>query len=147
MEVIFGAFSLGPHPSSLEREVNKGPALSFTSDFIGCIQEKSMLEINKKGIAAQHNELSRGIRGINIMWAFIKITLLLLIHYMLMYSYIYSAKSSPLYSSCQIEGQFHLNGMHKAGDLVLGGLFEIHFFSVFPDLSFTSEPEQPTCHG
>ncbi|KAM9318199.1 extracellular calcium-sensing receptor-like [Pholidichthys leucotaenia] len=37
--------------------------------------------------------------------------------------------------------------MHKAGDVVLGGLFQIHFFSVFPDLSFTSEPQQPTCNG
>ncbi|KAM9359544.1 extracellular calcium-sensing receptor-like [Symphorus nematophorus] len=37
--------------------------------------------------------------------------------------------------------------MHKTGDVILGGLFEIHFFSVFPDLSFTSEPQQPTCHG
>nr|XP_020443810.1 extracellular calcium-sensing receptor-like [Monopterus albus] len=37
--------------------------------------------------------------------------------------------------------------MHKAGDAILGGLFQIHFFSVFPDLSFTSEPQQPTCHG
>ncbi|XP_074496754.1 extracellular calcium-sensing receptor-like [Sebastes fasciatus] len=37
--------------------------------------------------------------------------------------------------------------MHKAGDVVLGGLFQINFFSVFPDLSFTSEPQQPTCHS
>ncbi|XP_073342541.1 extracellular calcium-sensing receptor-like [Pagrus major] len=37
--------------------------------------------------------------------------------------------------------------MHKAGDVVLGGLFEINFFSFFPDLSFTSEPQQPTCYG
>ncbi|XP_074496753.1 extracellular calcium-sensing receptor-like [Sebastes fasciatus] len=37
--------------------------------------------------------------------------------------------------------------MHKAGDVVLGGLFKIHLFSVFPDLSFTSEPQQPPCHG
>ncbi|XP_037632112.1 extracellular calcium-sensing receptor-like [Sebastes umbrosus] len=37
--------------------------------------------------------------------------------------------------------------MHKAGDVVLGGLFETHFFSVFPDLSFTSEPQQSTCHS
>ncbi|XP_050921647.1 extracellular calcium-sensing receptor-like [Lates calcarifer] len=44
-------------------------------------------------------------------------------------------------------GQFHLNGMHKAGDVILGGLFDIHFFSTHPDLSFTSEPRQPTCHG
>ncbi|XP_074496750.1 extracellular calcium-sensing receptor-like [Sebastes fasciatus] len=37
--------------------------------------------------------------------------------------------------------------MHRAGDVVLGGLFSIHLFSVFPDLSFTSEPQQPTCHS
>ncbi|XP_074496736.1 extracellular calcium-sensing receptor-like [Sebastes fasciatus] len=37
--------------------------------------------------------------------------------------------------------------MHKAGDVVLGGLFHIHFFSSFSDLSFTSEPQQPTCHS
>ncbi|KAM8904502.1 uncharacterized protein AB9W97_008129 [Spinachia spinachia] len=55
--------------------------------------------------------------------------------------------SHPHSISCQLQGQFHLNGMHKAGDVVLGGLFEIHFFSVFPDLSFTSEPQQPTCHS
>ncbi|XP_039986058.1 extracellular calcium-sensing receptor-like [Xiphias gladius] len=67
---------------------------------------------------------------------------------MLLYSYFSSAVSSPLYSSsCHLQGQFHLNGMHKAGDLVLGGLFEVHFFSAYPDLSFTSEPQQPTCHG
>ncbi|XP_037631639.1 extracellular calcium-sensing receptor-like [Sebastes umbrosus] len=55
---------------------------------------------------------------------------------------------SPLHStSCRLQAQFHLNGMHKAGDVVLGGLFKIHFFSVFPDLSFTSEPQQPTCHS
>ncbi|KAM9359538.1 extracellular calcium-sensing receptor-like [Symphorus nematophorus] len=59
-----------------------------------------------------------------------------------------SAVSSPLYPpSCQLQGQFHLNGMHKAGDVVLGGLFKVHFFSVFPDLSFSSEPQQPICHG
>ncbi|XP_073342636.1 extracellular calcium-sensing receptor-like [Pagrus major] len=67
---------------------------------------------------------------------------------MLLYSYFSGAVSSPLYSSsCLLQGQFNLNGLHKAGDVVLGGLFEIHFFSVFPDLSFTSEPQQPTCHG
>ncbi|XP_049432619.1 extracellular calcium-sensing receptor-like [Epinephelus fuscoguttatus] len=50
-------------------------------------------------------------------------------------------------TSCQLLGQFHLNGMHKAGDVVLGGLFQVHFFSVFSDLSFTSKPQQPTCHS
>ncbi|XP_067363805.1 extracellular calcium-sensing receptor-like [Channa argus] len=37
--------------------------------------------------------------------------------------------------------------MHKTGDVILGGLFQIHFFSTDPDLSFTSEPPWPTCHG
>ncbi|XP_037630377.1 extracellular calcium-sensing receptor-like [Sebastes umbrosus] len=37
--------------------------------------------------------------------------------------------------------------MHKAGDVVLGGLFHINFFSSFPDFSFTSEPQQPTCNS
>ncbi|XP_030257262.1 LOW QUALITY PROTEIN: extracellular calcium-sensing receptor-like [Sparus aurata] len=69
-------------------------------------------------------------------------------YFMLLYSYFSSAVSSPLYSSvCRLQGQFHLNEMHKAGDVVLGGLFQVHFFSVLPDLSFTSEPSQPTCYG
>uniref|UniRef100_A0A8C2YY08 G-protein coupled receptors family 3 profile domain-containing protein n=1 Tax=Cyclopterus lumpus TaxID=8103 RepID=A0A8C2YY08_CYCLU len=77
------------------------------------------------------------------MRAFLDINLLLFVHFLLLYSYF----SSSVSSSCRLQGQFHLNGMHKAGDVVLGGLFEIHFFSVFPDLSFTSEPQQPTCHS
>uniref|UniRef100_A0A671Y9B4 G-protein coupled receptors family 3 profile domain-containing protein n=1 Tax=Sparus aurata TaxID=8175 RepID=A0A671Y9B4_SPAAU len=61
-------------------------------------------------------------------------------YFTLLYSYISSVVSSPIYSSsCRLQGQFHLNEMHKAGDVVLGGIFRIHFFSVFPDLSFTSD--------
>ncbi|KAM6932217.1 extracellular calcium-sensing receptor-like [Lycodopsis pacificus] len=37
--------------------------------------------------------------------------------------------------------------MHKPGDVVLGGLFKAHYTSVFPELSFTSEPNQLTCQG
>ncbi|XP_067363896.1 extracellular calcium-sensing receptor-like [Channa argus] len=37
--------------------------------------------------------------------------------------------------------------MQKAGDIVLGGLFEVHYSSVFPVLTFTSEPHQPSCQG
>ncbi|XP_044059702.1 extracellular calcium-sensing receptor-like isoform X1 [Siniperca chuatsi] len=92
--------------------------------------------------------LRKGVNRRKVMWAFLDINLLLLMCFMLLYSYVSSTVSSPLYSSsCRLQGQFHLNGMHKAGDVVLGGLFGIHFFSVFPDLSFTSEPQQPTCHG
>ncbi|XP_029699311.1 extracellular calcium-sensing receptor-like [Takifugu rubripes] len=37
--------------------------------------------------------------------------------------------------------------MHKPGDMILGGLFEVHYTSVFPDLTFTSEPNQLVCQG
>ncbi|XP_047248475.1 extracellular calcium-sensing receptor-like [Girardinichthys multiradiatus] len=37
--------------------------------------------------------------------------------------------------------------MHKFGDVVLGGLFEVHYTSVFPKLTFISEPQQPICKG
>ncbi|XP_054460758.1 extracellular calcium-sensing receptor-like [Anoplopoma fimbria] len=37
--------------------------------------------------------------------------------------------------------------MHKPGDVILGGLFEVHYTSVFPELSFTSEPNQLSCQG
>uniref|UniRef100_A0A3Q1K6D2 G-protein coupled receptors family 3 profile domain-containing protein n=1 Tax=Anabas testudineus TaxID=64144 RepID=A0A3Q1K6D2_ANATE len=79
----------------------------------------------------------------SFMWAFLDPHLLWLI-----FCSVSSAVSSPVYPySCQLQGQFHLNGMHKAGDVIMGGLFEMNFFAVFSDLSFTSEPQQPTCHG
>uniref|UniRef100_A0A668VU33 G-protein coupled receptors family 3 profile domain-containing protein n=1 Tax=Oreochromis aureus TaxID=47969 RepID=A0A668VU33_OREAU len=66
----------------------------------------------------------------------------------LLYSYFtYTVSSSLFPSSCQLQGQFHLNGMNKVGDIILGGLFPVHFFSSVPYPSFTSEPQQPTCHG
>ncbi|XP_042270072.1 extracellular calcium-sensing receptor-like [Thunnus maccoyii] len=69
-------------------------------------------------------------------------------YFMLLSSYVSSAVSSTLYSSsCRLQGRFHLNGMHKAGDVVLGGLFKVHFFSVFSDMSFTSEPQETICQG
>lgn len=79
-----------------------------------------------------------------VMWAFLVARLLL---FMLFYTHLSSAGSSSLYSSCRLQGKFQLNGMHKDGDVILGGLFQIHFFSTYPDLSFNSEPQHPTCHG
>ncbi|XP_034723028.1 extracellular calcium-sensing receptor-like [Etheostoma cragini] len=37
--------------------------------------------------------------------------------------------------------------MHKPGDVVLGGLFEVHYTSVFPERTYTSQPNQPSCQG
>nr|AEB77796.1 olfactory receptor family C subfamily 16 member 1 [Salmo salar] len=56
-----------------------------------------------------------------------------------------SASSSSL--SCRLREQFSLNGMYQKGDVILGGLFEVHYFTVFPELSFTSEPQQLYCEG
>ncbi|XP_063348600.1 extracellular calcium-sensing receptor-like [Pelmatolapia mariae] len=50
-------------------------------------------------------------------------------------------------SSCKLQKKFNLNGIHRPGDVILGGLFEVHYSSVFPERTFTSEPDQPKCHG
>lgn len=55
--------------------------------------------------------------------------------------------SESLFSTCKLRRQFYLNGMHKPGDVILGGLFEVHYTSVFPELAFTSEPNMLSCQG
>ncbi|KAM4567019.1 extracellular calcium-sensing receptor-like [Odontesthes bonariensis] len=55
--------------------------------------------------------------------------------------------SFSLPSACKLRRRFHLNEMHKPGDVVLGGLFEVHYTSVFPEQTFNSEPQQPICKG
>ncbi|KAG7480005.1 extracellular calcium-sensing receptor-like [Solea senegalensis] len=68
--------------------------------------------------------------------------------FLMLYFCFSSSVSSSLYSSsCQLKGQFHLNGMHKTGDVILGGLFTVNFISTDPDLSFTSEPQKSDCYG
>ena len=53
--------------------------------------------------------------------------------------------SSSSSSSCELQAQFNLNRMYKTGDVLLGGLFFIHYTSVFPEQSFTSKEQDPTC--
>uniref|UniRef100_A0A9J8CPF4 G-protein coupled receptors family 3 profile domain-containing protein n=1 Tax=Cyprinus carpio carpio TaxID=630221 RepID=A0A9J8CPF4_CYPCA len=56
-----------------------------------------------------------------------------------------SADSILKSGTCQLQGRFKLNGMQQDGDFILGGLFHVHFFTVFPELSFRMEPEPPYC--
>ncbi|XP_075330716.1 extracellular calcium-sensing receptor-like [Odontesthes bonariensis] len=55
--------------------------------------------------------------------------------------------SSSLISFCKLWRKFNLNEIQKSGDVVLGGLFEVHYTSSFPEQTFTSEPQQPSCKG
>uniref|UniRef100_A0A671SFC5 Extracellular calcium-sensing receptor-like n=2 Tax=Sinocyclocheilus anshuiensis TaxID=1608454 RepID=A0A671SFC5_9TELE len=56
-----------------------------------------------------------------------------------------SAASVLRSGTCQLQRRFRLNGVYQDGDVILGGLFEVHFFTVFPELSFRTEPEEPYC--
>ncbi|XP_038548289.1 extracellular calcium-sensing receptor-like isoform X1 [Micropterus salmoides] len=82
-----------------------------------------------------------------VMGRFIIKYLLLCVYLFLIYSSLFFSESSPLSPSCKLRRRFNLNGMHKAGDVILGGLFEVHYSFIFPELTFTSEPHQPNCQG
>ncbi|XP_050991311.1 extracellular calcium-sensing receptor-like [Labeo rohita] len=56
-----------------------------------------------------------------------------------------SADSELRSVTCQLQGHFRLNGMYQDGDVIFGGLFEVDFLTVFPELSFRTEPEPPYC--
>ena len=66
-----------------------------------------------------------------------------LLPYLLLFSSFSPLSSS---SSCELQAQFNRNRIYKPGDLVLGAVFDIHLSSVFPDLSFTSEQQDPICY-
>ncbi|XP_071352695.1 extracellular calcium-sensing receptor-like [Trachinotus anak] len=84
-----------------------------------------------------------------VMGGFLDIDLLLCVYLILFFCLSSSlcSMSSSLLSSCKLRRKFHLNGLHKHGDVILGGLFEVHYTSVFPEWKFTSEPQQPSCKG
>uniref|UniRef100_A0A8C4TG94 Extracellular calcium-sensing receptor-like n=1 Tax=Erpetoichthys calabaricus TaxID=27687 RepID=A0A8C4TG94_ERPCA len=48
---------------------------------------------------------------------------------------------------CKLWDTFDLNGMYKKGHIMLGGLFEISFKTIIPELSFKSKPEQWKCES
>lgn len=54
------------------------------------------------------------------------------------------SSTGPL--SCRLQRQFNMNRIHKFGDIILGGIFEINFFSKYSE-HFTSEPKDPICYG
>uniref|UniRef100_A0A3P8VXP6 Extracellular calcium-sensing receptor-like n=1 Tax=Cynoglossus semilaevis TaxID=244447 RepID=A0A3P8VXP6_CYNSE len=66
---------------------------------------------------------------------------------MIGHSHCFICQSVVPFNRTGVEGQFHLNGMHQSGDIVLGGLFSVNFLTTASDLSFTSEPQLPTCYG
>ncbi|MBN3324583.1 CASR protein, partial [Atractosteus spatula] len=47
--------------------------------------------------------------------------------------------------TCRLREEFDLYGLYKEGDIILGGMFEINFKTVYPELSFTVKPEQLRC--
>ena len=49
--------------------------------------------------------------------------------------------------SCTSKRQFNLNGMHKFGDVILGGIFTFNFYTESSELYYTSEPNDPICFG
>ncbi|XP_069053822.1 extracellular calcium-sensing receptor-like [Lepisosteus oculatus] len=57
--------------------------------------------------------------------------------------------STPSYTdvvhTCRLREEFDLYGLYKEGDIILGGMFEIHFITVYPELSFTAKPEPLSC--
>ncbi|XP_006637618.1 extracellular calcium-sensing receptor-like [Lepisosteus oculatus] len=48
---------------------------------------------------------------------------------------------------CKIRDKFDLYGLYKDGDILFGGIFEIHFTTIYPELSFHSKPAQLSCEG
>ena len=57
----------------------------------------------------------------------------------------YLSSAGPLY--CKSQRQFNLNGLHKFGDVILGGIFKMNLYTASSELFFTSGPQHPMCFG
>ncbi|XP_039608544.1 extracellular calcium-sensing receptor-like [Polypterus senegalus] len=50
-------------------------------------------------------------------------------------------------SACRPQGHFQFNELYKPGDVILGGIFAVHFKAIAPELSFRTKPEQWKCES
>ncbi|MBN3324577.1 CASR protein, partial [Atractosteus spatula] len=46
---------------------------------------------------------------------------------------------------CKLQNKFELNSLYKPGDILFGGVFEVHLSVTYPELPFTSKPDQLRC--
>uniref|UniRef100_A0A8C4X9Y7 Extracellular calcium-sensing receptor-like n=1 Tax=Erpetoichthys calabaricus TaxID=27687 RepID=A0A8C4X9Y7_ERPCA len=65
--------------------------------------------------------------------------------FVLVFHVVYVASTDdPL---CRIQEKFDLQGLYKKGDIILGGIFEVSFKTIVPDLSFRFKPEKWNCES
>ncbi|XP_078420713.1 extracellular calcium-sensing receptor-like [Cetorhinus maximus] len=50
-------------------------------------------------------------------------------------------------TTCQLQGNFNLPGISKAGDIILGGMFNVHLHRFESSRHFEQAPEQTRCKG
>uniref|UniRef100_H3A187 G-protein coupled receptors family 3 profile domain-containing protein n=1 Tax=Latimeria chalumnae TaxID=7897 RepID=H3A187_LATCH len=48
---------------------------------------------------------------------------------------------------CELRGNFNLPMLEKDADVIIGGLFPVHFRAAVPDLSYNHKPETSECEG
>ena len=49
--------------------------------------------------------------------------------------------------NCTSKRKLNRDGMHKFGDVILGGIFPINYYTASSEQYFTTEPKDPICYG
>lgn len=70
--------------------------------------------------------------------------LTLLAIFLLLWPKVHSLESS---SGCWIMGEFDSHVLEMDGDVILGGLFPLHYVASKPDQVFTDQPQVQRCSG